>query len=50
MGIHNQEISENIELIESSFILIFKKEIRDEIQLLKDKITQLELRLEDPFG
>lgn len=50
MGLHNQNISAEAELIESSFLVLFKKEILDEIQFLKDKIIQLELRLEDPFG
>lgn len=50
MGVQIDNTEIGSELVESTFIEIFKREVRQEIELLKKRILLLENRLEDPFG
>ena len=50
MGLHVEIKETVVETSESTYIELFKAEIRKEVQFLKDRIIELETKLEDPFG
>lgn len=50
MGIQNQSTFIAGELSESLYIELLQKEIRNEIEFLKERLLAIERRMEDPFG
>jgi len=50
MGVHVNVKEGMVEGFDAAYIELFKTEMRKEIQVLKDKIVELETKLEDPFG
>ena len=50
MKMHVNQLEVDIEVAQSTFMELFQKEIRHEIEYLKNKISELEVKLEDPFG
>jgi len=50
MGIQNQSTFLASELSESVYVELLRKEVRQEIEILKGRLLAIERRLEDPFG